>query len=504
MNFPALIFWLVIICSFWTRPGTVLLLLLASLPFDSLSLLPPEIIGGMTLLPQMMFAIVLILKVVSPHAVTLSPKFFNALKLRGLGYLILFLLVGLAATLIMPRLFLGQIVIFPMRLAKVVDLLGPGQANFTQSGYVALSVMTALAVTLMADEPGFTGSLLRALLAGGMVGVVTGLIDIAAASTGMASLLEPFRNAAYSYLASDAVAGARRVVGLTPEAAAYGTICVQFAAAIGLLRNLYAEGQQRMYATITAVSLVVMALLSTSSTAYGGLAVLSLVYGGNWIRRAAFSSPLGRNGLVGELLVGLGLAITLLFILVAHADILNPLLNLINEQIFNKPQTSSFYERSNWTSTAWNALASTWGLGIGFGSTRTSSWFAAIISNAGLIGAAFMLVFLVQTFARRSISRSPLSEELLTALKLSLVPALAMAGVDSAGPDFGLWMAVIFGAITGIAVFRPAPSLISRVAADRRAGGRGAIGRRGFGRFPRPTPHPDSGLGKPAPRASFE
>ena len=64
MNVPALIFWLVIVCSFWARPGTVLVLLLASIPFASLSLLPPEIIGGMSLLPQMMFAVVLILKVV--------------------------------------------------------------------------------------------------------------------------------------------------------------------------------------------------------------------------------------------------------------------------------------------------------------------------------------------------------------------------------------------------------------------------------------------------------
>ena len=67
MNVPALIFWLVIVCSFWARPGTVLVLLLASIPFASLSLLPPEIIGGMSLLPQMMFAVVLIFKVVAPH-----------------------------------------------------------------------------------------------------------------------------------------------------------------------------------------------------------------------------------------------------------------------------------------------------------------------------------------------------------------------------------------------------------------------------------------------------
>ena len=63
----------------------------------------------------------------------------------------------------------------------------------------------------------------------------------------------------------------RTVVGFTPEASAYGPICVEFAAAIGLLRTLYAEGHQRIFATIVAVSLVVMALLSTSSTAYARL-----------------------------------------------------------------------------------------------------------------------------------------------------------------------------------------------------------------------------------------
>ena len=390
----------------------------------------------------------------------------------------------------------------------MADLLSPSQANFTQSGYVVLSVMTAFAVFFMADEPGFTGTLLKALLAGGIVCIVTGLIDVAAASTGMESLLEPFRNAEYAYLTNASVgAGARRVVGFTPEASAYGPICVEFAAATGLLRTLYAEGQQRMHATIVAISLVVMALLSTSSTAYGGLAVLGLVYAGNWIRRAAFSSPLGQSGLLGELLVGLGAIIALLFVLVAHADLLNPLLNLIDELIFNKPLSGSFYERSNWNTTAWDAVASTWGLGIGFGSTRTSSWFAAVISNAGLIGAAFMGVFLVQTFARRSISRTPLSAELLSALKLSLVPALAMVGVDSPGPDFGLWMGVMFGAITGIAALRPVRSSIGHVAAYRpiaaRTGGRWAIGSRAFDRFPLPKPHQDSGPDKPAPRPSF-
>ena len=198
-----------------------------------------------------------------------------------------------------------------------------------------------------------------------------------------------------------------------------------------------------------------MALLSTSSTAYGGLAVLTLVYAANWIRRAFLSSLLGQRGLGSELLVGFVAIVSLLVVLLTHASVLDPLMTLIDETIFKKPLTGSFVERSHWNAVAWNTVASTWGLGVGLGSTRTSNWLAAIVSNAGLLGATFMGIFLVQTFVKRPRWRTPMTAELLVALKLSLLPALVMAALDSPGPDFGALMAVAFGAITGVAAFIP-------------------------------------------------
>ena len=326
----------------------------------------------------------------------------------------------------------------------MTDLLSPSLANFTQSGYLVLSVMTALAVTLMADEPGFTGTLLKALLAGGMVCIVTGLIDIAAASTGMESLLAPFRNAEYAYLTTMRC-GARKVVGFTPEASAYGPICVnlppRWLSADPLCGPSAAHVRDDSCGQSGGNGPALYVLHCLWGLAYWGW------FTGGTGSGARILLALGQGGLLGELLVGLGLIIALLFVLIAHADLLNPLLSVIDEQIFNKALSGSFYERSHWNTTAWDALASTWGLGIGFGSTRTSNWFASVSSNTGLIGTAFMGVFLVQIFARRSISRTPLSMELLSALKLSLVPALVMAGVNSPGPDFGLWIGVVFGAI---------------------------------------------------------
>ena len=51
MNYPALCFWLLIAWSVTASRGTVLVLLVASMPFASLALLPPEMVR-ISILPQ--------------------------------------------------------------------------------------------------------------------------------------------------------------------------------------------------------------------------------------------------------------------------------------------------------------------------------------------------------------------------------------------------------------------------------------------------------------------
>ena len=72
MNYPALFFCLLIAWSVTASRGTLLVLSLASMPFASLTLLPTSILG-MSILPQMMFAVILILKLVAPQLMPLSP-----------------------------------------------------------------------------------------------------------------------------------------------------------------------------------------------------------------------------------------------------------------------------------------------------------------------------------------------------------------------------------------------------------------------------------------------
>ena len=222
MNYAALTFWVLIAWSTTASSSTVLVLLLASMPFDGLALIPIEITGGLSILPQSMFAVVLIVKVLGPQVIVLSAKLLNATQLRSLGILTIFLLVGIAVTFIMPRLFQGEIVVIPMRLSSRPDILSPSAANFTQSAYLTLSVLTAFAVTLIAQEAGFTETFLAGLLVGGAVCVATGLIDMAAASTGTESWLEPFRNAGYAFLTEARPEGIRRSTSGRPYTRSLG------------------------------------------------------------------------------------------------------------------------------------------------------------------------------------------------------------------------------------------------------------------------------------------
>ena len=80
-----------------------------------------------------MFAVVLIAKVIVPQLMPLSPKLLSALRLRQLGFLALFLLIGAIATLIMPKLFVEEVVVYPMKQAWGADLLRPTLQNFTHS-----------------------------------------------------------------------------------------------------------------------------------------------------------------------------------------------------------------------------------------------------------------------------------------------------------------------------------------------------------------------------------
>lgn len=453
MTYPAVIFWFLFLKAAVSRQQTLLLMLFASFTFGSLAVLPPEVTAGSSFVPKTMFALLLVMKVLVPTLLTRSSLVLELASLKNLGFLFAFLAVSLITTIFVPSFLADTISVVPLKSLGFASTepLRPSQGNITQSIYLSVSVAVAAATALIARSPPFPGQLLLAVLVGGITLLTSGLIDMFASAAGLASLLDPFRNAGYAMITNAEVLGVRRVVGLMPEASSYGSSCVAFASALAFLRPLYAPGPARMVASSTAVALIGMALLSTSSSAYAGLAIFSVAYAINLVRRIANFSAIGHTGLAIEFVVGLIAVVSILMALLLQPELFDPLLRLVDEIIFNKAMSNSFVERSFWNQVGWNALFSSYGLGVGLGATRASNYFVAVISNTGLIGGGCFFIFLLQTMLRRSYGL-PQSRELVTALKFTIIPSLGMAALGSATPDFEPWLAIIFGAITGISL----------------------------------------------------
>jgi hypothetical protein len=450
LTYPALVFWCLLGASIFSPLEVVLGMLISSLPFGSLSLLPAEAIGGVTILPQSAFAALFIARVAFTSDITAPARVRRLLSLRRGGLLILFLAAGFCVTAFAPSLLRDTIVIVPMRLTGVLvlDTLAPSQANFTQSMYVALSVALVFSTALLTKRKQFISLILTAFLVGGSITVITGVADFVLAA-GHSDLLEPFRNASYALLTEAQVQGARRVVGLMPEASAFGALAVGFASALAFFWPFFDSTVTRLLAVILCLLLVGAALLSTSSTAYGGLAVLVLCYLAGWLHRLVRGHDTEHKALKIELVAASMASFFAFLVFAAKPELLDPLSELADAMIFNKANTLSFYERSVWNTTSWSAFMESWGLGVGLGSTRTSNWFVSIISNTGTFGALFLGLFLLQTFMGRRRDDLYLSA-LLNACKLALIPNFAMAAVAGTTPDFGPSIAILLGIITGL------------------------------------------------------
>jgi hypothetical protein len=448
MTWPSVVFWFLIVVGAITDGPMLLYVFTAAGAFESLQMVPGDIVGGVNLLPQSICAVFLVWKILTAEG-NAARALNAALDPAKLGLLFLFLAYGLLSACAMPRLFAHSVEVIPVSLPGPMAL-EPTAANITQPAYLALSSGMALAFTLAGGRARFQRHYLQALLFGGIVLIVTGLMDLLFWTVGLAGLLEPFRNASYALLVDAPSFGGKRVVGLMPEASAYGPSCVGAAASLAFLRRLFPSGLRDLIVPATIAALVTMAVLSTSSTAYVGLAAFGLVYALNWLRRFLTPSALAWSGLGQEAVAAIAAALAFLFVLTLAPRLLDPVVEAVDEIIFRKPESQSYAERMMWNQMGMDAFFATDGLGVGLGSARSSNWYVAILSNTGVIGAALLGLFIMRLLLLRTPS-DPRVAEFVTALKFSLLPGFVMGALTGLSPDFGVGGGAIFGLITSLA-----------------------------------------------------
>jgi hypothetical protein len=447
MTWPAVLFWILIVIGVFSRGPILLYLFFMFGPFAALTMVPAESIG-VNLLPQSVCAVFLVCKVILSKG-QLPRAFEAAIDPARLGLLFIFLIYGFFTAYVMPRLFAHMVEVMPMNATVPwAVLLEPTSGNFTQPAYMALSVGMALAFYMDGRSASFRRHYLQAILLGSLVLIATGFVDMTFSAAGLGDLLEPFRNATYGLLVNVEIGGSKRVVGLTPEASSFGAGCVGAMASLAFLRPCFENVFLRSrIVPLTIFGLLGMAVLSTSSTAYVGLAIFALVYAVNWLRRTLSPNAPAREGLKWEAGLALAAGLLTLCIIALVPSTLDPVYNMVDELIFKKGETASFAERSMWTKVGMDAFFATHGLGVGLGSERTSNWYVGILSNTGIIGAALLAWFILRLYIQRC-RGDRMMVEYATALKFSLVPWFVMSGLAGTTPNIGEAVGAIFGILT--------------------------------------------------------
>jgi hypothetical protein len=200
--------------------------------------------------------------------------------------------------------------------------------------------------------------------------------------------------------------------------------------------------------------------MSTASTAYVGLALLGIPVAVSICRSLAVRRLHAQEffllalGFV-SLFVALGLAV--------HDDkFFDPMMHLMDEAIFEKAGSASGQERSYWNYISLKSVADTFGLGVGLGSSRASSWPVAVLSQLGVFG-CMMLVWLVLDLVRRPKrldatfdARDAATVDSLRACALaSLVSGSLISGTADPGMIFFIPLAVVTSCSILISLKRP-------------------------------------------------
>ncbi|MBT0667175.1 hypothetical protein HT136_02180 [Novosphingobium profundi] len=447
---PIVLVWGLLVWGAVSRKPVLIYLFFASMPFGAFAVVPTALTAGLTITATPLVALMLTLRVFMRRGGLIQ---ILGLACRPDRLLLLFLFGAVAATttLFMPRLFEGQIDVVPVRgdLDQVVALR-PTAQNFSQLVYLLISISLVFAFARLMQSERLRQQAYKALCLGGLIASATGLLDFLSQYLPLGAVLEPLRTASYALAIDVEVLGSKRVVGLMPEASAFGALCLAFLSAIYFYRRAILFAWWRnVVAPVVLVSLLACICVAKSSGTYLGLALFFSVAMLEWLLRVRARDRDYRRGLAGELSAVIGLLIAICTLLIIRPDLLEPVYDTFDRMILQKGSSMSYEQRGMWRSVAFASLFASDGLGVGLGSARTSSSLVAILSGTGIVGAGLYYAFVLQSLAR---GRPDLSSEgrlVLSAFRFSFVPGFTV-GLMVGNSDFGGMTAFGFGLVAAV------------------------------------------------------
>jgi hypothetical protein len=401
--------------------------------FGAAAALEMPALGGGTITPSVLFMPFLFVRA---YAENYGQRYARRVPTAAfwLGCAVLF---GVIGAIVMPRMFAGRLQVVALDWAANSPLspIRPTSGNVTQSGYAIGGVVAFASMHALLSQPGRMQSFRDAVLLLASLNCAAAFLNLAQYHLGVPDILQYVRTA-YAVFGTYEVPGTGlvRLHGTFSETSAFSTFSLTLFA---FCFSLWLHNVRPFYTGILALMLVTFLLISTSTTALVGLALYLLMLGFVLMYRGYMRGAVPRIGL---LIAGLLLGVVVIgsgFVL--ETQVAEKLQDFLKVTIVDKAESDSGLTRAQWNSQAWSNFLDTWGLGVGIGTIRASSFFLVLLSNLGALGTLCYLTFLKQALAGTAAPdqhRTPVAEAARQALLASLSGALLSAAVFDLGIAF--------------------------------------------------------------------
>ncbi|MXP41367.1 glycoside hydrolase [Altererythrobacter soli] len=399
--------------------------------------------NGGSSIPPIYFALAFVyLRILVPHGGFrgVLPDAFRANR-----WLAVFALYGAAMAYIGPRLFAGDIDVYPMRLVARDSLfethpLAPSSQNMTAGIYMLGTLFVAMAAWIGTRREDGTRTLVAAVLWATWLHAVLGIAALVARGTSFDAVFEFFRNSTYTQF-NDQVGNFVRIRGVFAEASSYAAFGFGLMVANAELwyRSIRSRATGR-----AALLMAAVLFFSTSSTSYLGLAA----YVSFFFARALLLPGAVHGRKIESMIAAMGGFVFLFAVSVALIpNLAEAILDMIARMTVEKSSSESGTQRLFWAMQGWEAFKASHGLGIGPGSFRSSSGLTAILGAMGAIGIVSFLAYIVAVFQpwRRSSwgiaedDRLAVGSAFATAAALSLIPGTLSSANAHPGTNFAIF-----------------------------------------------------------------
>jgi hypothetical protein len=366
--------------------------------------------------------------------------------------LTLYTVVGVAGAMFLPKYLMGQVYVFPVRSEMAIaQPLAPASSNITQSAYLTISLLTAISFAVLSKKRNFLNDFKIAIIAFAAGIIITGILEYALGIVGQSAVLDIFRTASYDFLLDTEVSGVRRMTGLYSEASAFGASTIVALSLLVFCRNLYSPEMRNKIVLPMAGVAAVLTAMCTSTTAYVALVMVVLMYFWDISARIGMGTAADKRQVMGELVSLTGFALLGVILVVILDGPREVAFKLVDDMVFKKTQSLSYFERKGWNDAGIDAFFSTYGIGTGIGSMRTSNMFINVLGSTGALGTLLFGGFLIKVALIKPQTQDPLARDAIWGAKLTLAPIMIMSYLSSTAADYGALTASLFGIIIGLA-----------------------------------------------------